>query len=290
MSPVWKQSFNSNFSPAASRYFEGWRWWAKSSHRFSMTKKNRRIGFVFLSFLISVSIAGCGWKLKSTAPEEETLLIEKWSPDSYAHFVEENLKALNQTYSRDYAPVEFIVDRENGSARIQDLIDPATVNPIVGQLHTAGLPPSEAIRLLKNYVSTNFQFDRENRGWQTVTETIRAGRGDCKNLSLLLLSLLLAADVDARAAISNGHMWVTARDETGWQLLEVDDDPERREIYNIPGFYDTPLFRVYADRTEKRVRLSEQRGSIPPENSAGWPPSSGPVLPATTRGEATRPK
>ena len=100
-----------------------------------------------------------------------------------------------------------------------------------------------------------FQADPDTYHWQTVAETIKAKKGDCKNLSLLLMSLLLSAGINTHAAISNGHMWVNVYYDKKWQVLEVDKDSERNKIYQTPGFYKNPLYKVFMDRTEKRKRF-----------------------------------
>jgi len=39
-------------------------------------------------------------------------------------------------------------------------------------------------------------------------------------------------------------------------VLDIDKDPERNKIYKIPGFYNHPLYTIYADHTEKRKVLA----------------------------------
>lgn len=217
--------------------------------------QRKRFLFAVLMIIISASITRCSWIQKATTSKEKVVFIEAWSPESYARFVEENMALLNRTYSHNYAPAEFIVDRENGSALIQDLIDPRAVAHLLDDIQIGGRASSKTIQHLEAYIKNEFQFDAEDEDWQSAAETVTAGKGDCKNLSLLLLSLLLAADIHAYAAVSNGHMWVVALDEAGWQSLETDDNPERMRIYSIPGFYDAPLYRIYPDRTEKRTPI-----------------------------------
>jgi transglutaminase-like putative cysteine protease len=89
-----------------------------------------------------------------------------------------------------------------------------------------------------------------------VQETIRTQKGDCKSLSLLLMSLLTAAGLDAYAGISNGHMWVVANENNRWQVWDLDQNPARKKIYAIAGFYDDPLYKIYPDRSEKRKRIN----------------------------------
>ena len=37
--------------------------------------------------------------------------------------------------------------------------------------------------------------------------------------------------------------------------LKWDLDPERQKIYRIPGFYENPLYKIYPERSEKRIRI-----------------------------------
>jgi hypothetical protein len=39
-----------------------------------------------------------------------------------------------------------------------------------------------------------------------------------------------------------------------WFVLELDQNPERQKIYRIPNFYENLLYKIYADRSEKRKR------------------------------------
>jgi hypothetical protein len=46
------------------------------------------------------------------------------------------------------------------------------------------------------------------------------------------MSLLLSAGINARAVISNGHMWVCALYGNEWQIAEVSRDPDyTAEVY-----------------------------------------------------------
>jgi hypothetical protein len=79
--------------------------------------------------------------------------------------------------------------------------------------------------------------------------------GDCNSLSLLLMSLFQAAGIDTYAGISNGDMWVYALGHDNWQLLELDQDPKRKKMYSLPGFYNNPVYKIYVDHSEKRKTL-----------------------------------
>jgi hypothetical protein len=50
-------------------------------------------------------------------------------------------------------------------------------------------------------------------------------------------------------------MWVKVHENYQWFVLELDQNPQRQKIYRIPGFYENPLYRIYGDRSEKRIRI-----------------------------------
>ena len=71
------------------------------------------------------------------------------------------------------------------------------------------------------YVLGSYRYVVEPKEWPTIQETIQWGKGDCKGLSLLLMSLLLASGFETHAAVSNGHMWVNVK--IGWKMARVGD-------------------------------------------------------------------
>jgi hypothetical protein len=172
---------------------------------------------------------GCAAIQREKIPAESIIPELKWNLSSYAEFVKENMAEMNANYSSVYAPYEFIVDTDYGSTVIQNLLDTESATSI-----NAGLV----------------------RDANPVEETIRTQKGDCKSLSLLLMSCLANAGYNTYAGISNGHMWVNVNHDNQWQVLELDLDPERNTIYRIPGFYENPLYKIYPDRSEKRQRIN----------------------------------
>jgi transglutaminase-like putative cysteine protease len=166
------------------------------------------------------------------------------------------MAAIDACYSDRYAPYPFIVDTDSGARLVQELIDPEAVSAIPGQLGLSGAVVDRRVRVLYRWVLENCRYTAGPRRWPTVAETLQTRRGDCKGLSLLLLSLLLCADVPAHAAVANGHMWVNVYQDSRLQVLELDQDPRRQRIYRIPGFYRKPLYRIYADLTLKRQRIA----------------------------------
>ena len=165
------------------------------------------------------------------------------------------MKEINAKYSIDYVPYEFVVDTENGSTVIQNLIEPKAAAAIGADLETySNSEDPDKLIPIYQYVINEYNYILEPFEWQTVEETIKTKKGDCKSLSLLLMSLLLSANYDAYAAISNGHMWINVYENYQWHVLELDHDPERNKIYRIPGFYENPLFRIFPNHSEKRKK------------------------------------
>ncbi len=199
---------------------------------------------------------GCAAIQREKVPPESIIPQEKWHLESYAAFVKENMTEIDANYSTVYAPYEFVVDLDGSSIVIQDLIDPDPVADINAVLRTDVISryPYKARRIYQ-YILKHYDYVIDPYRWQSVEETLKTRKGDCKSLSLLLMSLLTSAGYDSYAGISNGHMWVVAYENHRWQVLELDQNPAREKIYDIPGFYDYPLYKIYPDRSEKRQRI-----------------------------------
>jgi hypothetical protein len=206
-----------------------------------------RLGLLTLIY-ITIS-SGCASIIDKKSAEERIAPILEWNQDIYIEFLKQNMKKINAKY---YVSYEFIVDTDDGSTRIQNLIDSETVRPIIEKLGIALVGSDEKISKIFDYVQSEYSFRPDPGNWRTVEETIQMKKGDCKSLSLLLMSLLLAADFSAHAAISNGHMWVNINRDNKSQVLDVDKDPYRNKVYGTPGFYENPLFKVFPDGTLKR--------------------------------------
>lgn len=196
---------------------------------------------------------GCA-TLSSQKTVEETIPAEEWNTQTYARFLEQNIKMINEIYTTVYRPYHFVVDTPQGSIPVQELVDTRAVMRIVEELKTGNYSQKELIWQLYRYVVDEYDYAIEAKYWPTIGDTLEKKEGDCKGLSLLLMSLFLAAGYDAYAAISNGHMWVRGSDGSEWHTFEVDTDRQRKEIYQIKGFYENPLFKVFHDRTYKRKR------------------------------------
>jgi hypothetical protein len=196
-----------------------------------------RLKVITIGMLWFFLLWGCAAIQREKIPAESIIPELKWNLSSYAEFVKENMAEMNANYSSVYAPYEFIVDTDYGSTVIQNLLDTESATSInAGLVRDANPEPSEPL--------------------MRVEETIRTQKGDCKSLSLLLMSCLANAGYNTYAGISNGHMWVNVNHDNQWQVLELDLDPERNTIYRIPGFYENPLYKIYPDRSEKRQRIN----------------------------------
>lgn len=216
--------------------------------------RNLRRGTVIVAVWAAMMATGC-------ARLEETSSVDavQGDADTHAGFVVRNMAMLNRFYAESYEPKPFVVDLDGGSAPIQTLIRPKAISAATGPLGVSGLSPTRQVKRLHQHVLSNYAFVPEPLAWRLPEETVSLGRGDCKNLSLLLISLLASVGLETRGAISHGHMWVEVRVEDHWRILELDGDQERGRIYRLPGFYDLPLYRIYPDRTEKRRRLAAPR-------------------------------
>lgn len=203
-----------------------------------------------------IVVSGCAL-IGRKPPPEETLI--PWDMHNYADFVRQNIAALNRRYTHDYVNYEFIVDTEYGSTRVQDLIAPQALADVIRQLDIRTSDPAVKVAMIKGYLRDEYTYVAEREHWSPVKETLSEKRGDCKNLSLLLLSMLIATGIEAHGAISNGHMWVNAFYNNRWHVLETDPQTDRTLIYQIPGFYKTPLYKVYPDRTLKRKKIGLNR-------------------------------
>ena len=180
--------------------------------------------------------------------------IAPWTPDSYRAFRADNLALIDLIYSDEYIEYPFMVDLENGAVPVRHLIDTEALRSVAQKISSNGENSLQILNAARQYLASTTIYRVQPGIWPTVPDTLESGLADCKGRSLLLLSLLLAAGQEAYAAIGNGHIWVVVRVNGSWETIETDTDPERGKIYAIPGFYDRPLYKVYADRTLKRRR------------------------------------
>jgi hypothetical protein len=207
--------------------------------------------FLFWLAVVLPVFTGCMLPSVERKPDKHGQQAQEYL--NYEMFTLENMENLDHIYSADYQPYPFVVDMESGSTIIQNLIDTERAGHELRSLGLGWSDNKERLMKIYNSILESYTYVAEPVPWLTVEETIRWRRGDCKGLSLLLLSMLLAADYDVRAEISNGHMWVNVNIGDAWRILELDLDSERKQIYSLPGFYENPLYKIYQDRTEKRV-------------------------------------
>lgn len=204
-----------------------------------------------LSGPIILLLFGCASTSKPLATD---IISPIESPEAYIAFLSENKRWIDQIYADNYADYSIIVDTASGSRDILTLLDPGAAKPLLNAIVTAGMPADRVVRRCYRYVVTHLRYVPSPHLWPTVRQTLEQRAGDCKGLSLLLMSMLMAADIDVRAEISNGHMWVRVALDGKTAILETDQTPERQAIYNSPDFYDRPLLRVTPKQTLRRIR------------------------------------
>lgn len=219
---------------------------------FKLTKKYKWL-FLSLFPLWILFLTGCA-TLRGKETLEEGRYFKEWDIHNYSLFLQQNMEMVNEIYSTDYELYDFVVDTAQGSAPIQSLIDSKLVMPIIAELRVKDSQEKKQIWLIYEYLLKEYDYEMDAYHWPRIGETLENKKGDCKGLSLLMMSLLLAAGFDSYVAISNGHMWVNGYDGNQWYLFEVDKDPEREKIYQIPGFYENPLFKAFKEQTYKRKR------------------------------------
>lgn len=196
-------------------------------------------------------ICSCGHIKRSG----ETDILSPVNPlDACVAFWTENKRLIDHIYTTTYAPYPIIVDTASGSRDILTLIDPQSVKSLIETIVTAELPSHQVVRQCHRYVVEQFHYQPSPHIWPTIQQTLAQRTADCKGLSLMLMSMLVAADIEVSAEISNGHMWVRATVDGAPIVLETDQSPQRQSIYTSPGFYDRPLLRITPLQTLRRVK------------------------------------
>ncbi|MCJ7541763.1 MAG: hypothetical protein MUO88_19115, partial [Desulfobacterales bacterium] len=147
-----------------------------------------------LSFLLIVVAThiSCAPALKKEFPEKIVTPTHPWSIQEYSEFLKENMSYRDEIYSTEYVSYDFLVDTGDGPTLIQNLIDPDAVSSIVENLDLNDMRHEEKILYIYKYVLREYAFHVVPHQWETVEETVKTKKGDCKNLSLLLMSLLLS--------------------------------------------------------------------------------------------------
>ncbi len=215
-----------------------------------MIQSNLKIGIVTLTLL--GLLVGCAHERRLFYPhtdDEDRSFAKK---DAYASFIKNNIELKEIKYSNEYVDFEFIVDTDYGSTIIQNLIDIPAAKTIIEAHNLIRTDKLNAIEAVYKHLSTLYEYNDEPAKWISTGEVIAQKKGNCKNLSILMLSMLLAMHIDAHAAISNGHMWVNVNLDERMFIIEIDQDKERNKIYSIKGFYEYPLYKIYKDHSLKR--------------------------------------
>lgn len=214
-------------------------------------RRNFAILWLFAMWFLLGLLDGCMAYRKMAHQEIES--ESSWTNEEYARFIKNNIALKNMKYSDNYKEFEFIVDTELGSTKIQNLIDLSAGRSIfeVHNLDQSTVP--RLVAAAHRYVIDNYRYTEIPFHWLTIEDIMDSKKGDCKHLSLLLLSILLSMGVDSYAAISNGHMWVNVNIDGKWCIIELDQDSERKKIYALEGFYDRPLYKIYEDKSLKRT-------------------------------------
>jgi hypothetical protein len=106
-----------------------------------------------------------------------------------------------------------------------------------------------AVETWKNLARTvRYQLDEKKFGreevWQTSSETLAAGAGDCEDLGLLLADWLLQESFDVRVVVGDsnsqgtgwsGHAWVSLRIEGLEYILEPTINPKIIAEEGVPS-------------------------------------------------------
>ncbi|MFH1980762.1 MAG: transglutaminase domain-containing protein [Pseudomonadota bacterium] len=206
--------------------------------------------------LLAAAPWGCAVRARPVLDQPGAIPGQPDALASYREMVVENIVLINRLYQPRYEGTAYIVDTDTGSTPVQALINAEAAARYLNRYGTDRSDGSAADDVL-TLVHSRFEYVDETQPWQDVAETIASGRGDCKNLSLLLLALLETAGVPAYAGISNGHMWVVSGAPENVRIMEVDTSPVRRSVYAIAAFYDMPLYRIYTTHAEKRRRREQ---------------------------------
>ena len=208
---------------------------------------------VFMVISISLgSLIGCASFSEVAQTNGQIIKSSPLATQEYIQYIKANIALKDLKYSTQYEPIEFIVDTDFGSTKIQNLIDLADGRSIVEKEGWDRIQPQDKVEKAFQYIVTHYKYITEPCKWLSTRDIITQKQGDCKNLSLLLLSMLHAMGIDSYASISNNHMWVNATIANQWHIFELDQNPEHNRIYAIESFYEHPLYKIYLEQTLKR--------------------------------------
>ncbi len=216
---------------------------------------------IFLSISLSAIclFAGCAMFSSERTDYSSELNFDSQQRLAYIKYIKENQENKNKIYSLHYGNCEYLVDSDTGVTLIQNLINPELVYPIINKVKIDGLSKNDKALICFEYIINYFTYFPKPETWPTVDQTIKMQKGDCKGFSLLFLSIFITFDIESYAAISNNHMWVEAKIDGHWKIFETDTDSDRNLIYQSPDFYLNPMFKIYFDRSEKRIRMKVEK-------------------------------
>jgi hypothetical protein len=125
-------------------------------------------------------------------------------------------------YASHYTAVQRLVR----PWEVEHLIDRSAPSGLVA--YSSPIPEQVAQWLRSQFASGQLSYQSDPSGfdcWYSPATTLRRRAGDCEDLTLLTVSILLAAGVSARVAIGTtlggGHAWVEGADAHGGFLIEA---------------------------------------------------------------------
>ncbi len=169
----------------------------------------------------------------------------------------ENERKIEKKYSKDYEAVEEKYsdrrDEDGNAISVKAFIRPEQTAELIVKMKLANLTAERRIQTIYSFVKMNFEFvaDEENEDyWQYPNETLKRGKGDCEDLSILLASMLIQAGIQEgliRVNAKNWHVYTTVNLD-GKMVLET--DPNRDNAYS----YEWPSFKWNRQVVEVRKR------------------------------------
>ena len=85
-------------------------------------------------------------------PSNKTKASYAWDFQKYTALLKQNMENTDKRYSKEYIFYDFIVDTDEGSTLIQNLIDPSAVSFIVDQLEIKNLDYNGQLLKIYDYV------------------------------------------------------------------------------------------------------------------------------------------
>jgi len=108
-----------------------------------------------------VIFGGCAVIIKEKRSEEIVIPALPWDVKNYALFLKQNMKNMNEKYSTEYAPYDFVVDTDRGSTLIQNLIEPEIVLEIKDRPWSDSMEDDYKLYKIFKYVQNDYTFFME---------------------------------------------------------------------------------------------------------------------------------